>query len=281
MLSTEVEAVEYRQGPLSEEEFRRFWELGYHVIKGAVSREEAAYYRDAILDLVPRNLVFPPSWSCHDGRLKPHQLIGDKRDQTIDIPELIPLLGNERLYAVACQLLGSEQLRARDCSVGITLRNDASRDGQRSQSVHIDASVPVEDDFDFTLQELQVGGCYYFNDVRPGGGGIHIVPGGHRRVEQEVRESDNGRHLYSDWKDIPYDTVEMTGEAGDFVMLHHLMPHAAAHNRLAEPRVAQFTRFLRVDQSHGYGRQPARRYTDAQLAVMSPLLRKLLGLDSW
>ena len=266
---------------LTDEEVELFWERGYHVIRDALSPDEISHYRRLILDLVPRDLTFPASWSCSMGRMKPYQVSNGERDQTIDTPELLPLLGNPKCYAVAAQLLGSRRLRVLDGSLGITLRNDAASPSERSQRLHIDASVPLDKEFTFTLEEVQLGGCYYLNDVGEQCGGIHIVPGGHRRVEEEVRSHSGGRHLYNDWKDIPYDdSVEMTGRAGDFVMLHHLMPHAASHNRHPTPRVAQFTRWVRTDQPYD-GSTPARAYNEHQLAAMSPLCQRLLGVRPW
>jgi ectoine hydroxylase-related dioxygenase (phytanoyl-CoA dioxygenase family) len=230
---------------LTEAEVSRFWEQGYLLVKGVLGREEAARYRALILDMVPRDLSIPAHWHMNAGRIKPMNPDGD---HTFDTPELLPLLFNERLYAVAAQLLGSPRLRSGDASLGITLRN-ASGGHILSQTPHLDASVPSDiENFLFTPEELQVGGCYYLGDVEPEGGGIHVVPGGHRLVEEKARGRAGGRHLYADWKridDFP-ETVEVTGEAGDFALLHHLMPHAASHNRRPAPRVAQFTRFLRA-----------------------------------
>src|SRR5262249_32252610 len=63
-----------------------------------------------------------------------------------------------------------------------------------------------------------VGGCYYFTDVLPTGGGIHVVPGGHRWVEETVRAAGGGlagRQLFNGWKRVDGgQTVGGTGEAG-------------------------------------------------------------------
>jgi len=193
------------------------------------------------------------------------------------------------LHAAAAQLLGDHRLRSFDASLGITIRNDSPRDTILSQTPHLDCSVPPDAPFQFTLQEVQVGGCYYFTDVLPTGGGIHVVPGGHKWVEDTVRAHGagastlDGRQLNSNWKKVTdVQTVEVTGEAGDFALLHHLMPHAASHNRLPAARVAQFTRFTRADHPH-HPQQPAEpdRWSRAQRAVMTPLGRQLLGVDPW
>lgn len=265
---------------LSDAEVEQFWEQGYLLIKGVLSREEAAYYRDLILDLVPRDLHIPEHWHIASGRIKPMRT---PDNHTFDTPELLPLFANEKLYAAATQLLQTHRLRSGDGSLGITMRNTSQRDSPLSQTLHIDASVPADiDNFLFTIEELQVGGCYYFTDVLPEGGGIHVVPGGHRMVEEEARAHPKGRHLHDNWKRITHmKSVEVTGEAGDFALLHHLMPHAASHNRRPQPRVAQFMRFVREDHAHNLGNGPAKSYNEFQLAAMTPLCRKLLGLDPW
>lgn len=265
---------------LSAEEVERFWELGYVVVRNALTAVEAERARRAVLGLVPDDLCLPPTWRAWMGRIKPYDESG--RDM-VDIPELLPLFANERLYSAAVQLLATPRLRVFDGSVGITLRNDAPSETERSQTLHIDASVPEDvDDFLGTLEELQVGGCFYLTDVEQGGGGIHVVPGGHRIVAQQAAAVRGGRHLYANWKRIPpMESVEVLGEAGDFALLHHLMPHAASHNRRTTTRVAQFLRFVRTDHPHGAASLPVRSYSEEQLAVISPLGRRLLGLDPW
>jgi ectoine hydroxylase-related dioxygenase (phytanoyl-CoA dioxygenase family) len=275
-----VTTIEQTPSVLSDEEVNQFWEQGYLLVKGVVSRDEAAYYRDLILDLVPRDLHIPEHWHVSGGRIKPMYTPGN---HTYDGPEFLPLFANEKLYAVAAQLLQTPRLRSMDGSIGITMRNDGQQDSPLSQTLHIDASVPTDvDNFAFTLEEVQIGGCYYFTDVLPDGGGIHVVPGGHRKVEEEARANPQGRHLHNDWKRITHmKSIEVTGEAGDFALLHHLMPHGASHNRRPTPRVAEFMRFVREDQTHGAGRRPAPAYSDHQLAAMTPLAKKLLGVEPW
>jgi ectoine hydroxylase-related dioxygenase (phytanoyl-CoA dioxygenase family) len=267
--------------PLTDAEVEAFWRDGYLLVRGVLTRDEAERYRQLILGLVPRDLSIPASWSSAHGRIKPFSTPGN---HTFDGPDFIPLFQNEKLYAVMAQLLQSPRLRVGDGSIGITLRNDAQRESELSQTLHLDASVPTSvDNFLFSLEEVQLGGCYYFTDVLPGGGGIHVVPGGPRIVQEEAEQDPNGRHLHNEWKQIKHlQSIEVTGEAGDFALLHHLMPHGASHNRRPTARVAQFFRYVRDDQPHGAGQRPvAGRYNESQINVMTPLGRKLLGVDPW
>lgn len=270
---------------LPADDVAQYEELGYVTVKGVISRAEAQEHYGRILDLVPRDLQFPRHWRVANGRLKPYQ---DENESTWDTPELLRLLCHERLYQVAAQLLGSPRLRSgdgryRDGTLGITLRNEAG--AVLSQPLHVDVSIPREaPEALLTPEEVQVGGCYYFNDVEPGGGGIHVVPGGHRLVAEKVR-SDPKRFqaVYQPgfFDDFP-ESVEVTAEAGDFVLLHHLMPHAASNNRQTVPRVAYFVRFLREDHPHYPGKPaPPGLYNARQLEAMGPLGRRLLGVERW
>lgn len=279
--ATEVEGAIGRV--LTDDEVSFFDEDGYVLVKGCLSRGECERYRRIILDMVSRDLTIPAHWHANAGRIKPMKEDGK---QSFEDPELLPLLFNERLYAAAVQLLGDHRLRAFDASLGITIRNDASKDTVLSQTPHLDCSVPALEPFLFTPEEVQVGGCYYFTEVLPTGGGIHVMRGGHRWVEEQVRAQGGGlagRQLNNSWKRLPgVETVEVTGEEGDFALLHHLMPHAASHNRLPQARVAQFTRFTRADHPH-YPQKPAEpdRWSAEQTAAMTPLGRRLLGVEPW
>jgi hypothetical protein len=273
-----------RTDVLTDEQVDRFWRDGYLLVEGVLTAEEVERYRGAALGLLPDDLSLPAHWYVHDGRIKPMR---SPDDDMFDTPELLPLMGNERLYAVMTRLFGTHRLRAFDGSIGITLRNDGLADRVLSQDLHVDASVPADVDFLFTPEEVQLGGCYYLTDVEPNGGGIHVVPGGHRILEEEVGAAraagENGRALHQAWKRVTHlDSVEVTGRAGSFAPLHHLLPHGASHNRRPTTRVAQFMRYVREGHPHGADRpQPRGRYDAAQLAAMTPLTRRLLGLDPW
>jgi Phytanoyl-CoA dioxygenase (PhyH) len=270
---------------VSDAQIEQFDELGYLIIKRVISKEEAQHYYDLILDMIPRDLTFPKDWHVADGRLKPYR---DDHNATWDTPELLPLMCHPTLYRAAVQLLGSDRLRSgdgrgRDGSIGITLRNDVG--SIRSQRLHVDASIPRDAPKALLIpEEVQIGGCYYFSDVKPEGGGIHVIPRGHRLVAEKVRDHPDGwPAVYKPgfFDDFP-DSVEITAEAGDFVLLQHLVPHAASNNRHSRPRVAQFVRFLREDNPH-YPGQPASAssYNDMQLAAMGALGRRLLGVEPW
>ncbi|MEV6524558.1 phytanoyl-CoA dioxygenase family protein [Longispora sp. NPDC051575] len=275
----------FSPGPLTREEFDLFWEQGYVVVRGVLTREEVQHYGRLILDLLPRDLHIPEYWKVYSGRIKPFYTPGN---QSFDSPEFIPLWQNPILYAAMAQIIGYPRLLIKDGSVGITMRNDSAHDDPLSHPLHLDAAAPDEaDNFLFSEEEVELGGCYYLTDVEPRGGGVHVVPGGHRIVEAEARAVANGRQLHDRWCNIKHlKTVEVTGQAGDFVVMHHLMPHAASHNHNATTRLAHFFRYWRDDQPYRLGDRPGdphpgKTYNDLQQKAMSPLGRKLLRVDPW
>ncbi len=93
-----------------------------------------------------------------------------------------------------------------------------------------------------------------------------------------------GRHLHENWKQIKHlQSQEITGEAGDFALLHHLMPHGASHNRNADqpgrllrPLGARGPDLGRRSRSRQHG-----RYNTQQREAMGELGRKLFGVDDW
>jgi ectoine hydroxylase-related dioxygenase (phytanoyl-CoA dioxygenase family) len=291
---------------LTDAQVDEFSENGFIVIKGVLSREEADGFRKKVIDLIPRDLDIPFPWASVSGRIKPYHegyheqatRPGHEDDGIYDTPEFLPLLCHETIYEAAAQLMGRSNIRVQDGTIGITIRNDVSafKAGGRkeseivggaimSQPLHVDSSIPdYADNFTFSPSELQIGALIYLTDVEPLGGGLHAVPGGHNRVKRECQAGPTGRHLYDNWLNITGwpETVEVTGNAGDVILSHYLLPHGASHNRRARTRVAYFTRFSCLD--HPFYPPPAPsvdRFNTRQLEAMGKLGRMLLGVDPW
>ena len=220
----------------------------------------------------------PDQYASHGGRIKPHNADGNHSYYT---PDLIPLLISERLYGAAADIFGHAFLGVGDASVGITLKDTAGP--TLSQRLHLDMRRPRAIDETTLRDKVGIGGCYYLSDVEAGGAGIYVIPGGPRIVaERALAQAVHGEVVFPKaFEDYP-EPIEITGAAGDFVMMHHLMPHAASRNRLGRPRVVQFTRYRHLDASDAArARVTEARFSGDQLAAMTPLGRRLFGLDPW
>jgi hypothetical protein len=266
---------------LSDEQIEEFWQQGFLLLKGILDAETTEKARWAILDMVPRDLVFTDQHHMTQGRFKPYQPDGS---QSFYTPELMPLLCNEKLYGALADLFETPYLSVSDASVGISIK-DAGQPG-RFQNLHLDMRVPNPEDL--SLDKLRygvgMGGCYYLTDVEENGAGIHVVPGGHRLAEEKMMQQENGTQLYKKWKaidDFP-PSVEILGQAGDFVLMHHMMPHGASRNKNPSPRVAQFTRHYRLSAEDAAQIDDiAADFSAEQLEALTPLGRKLFRLDPW
>ena len=263
---------------LSADQVAHFWGEGYVLVEQAVTAEETRRAHDAIMSLLPADLHIPDEYASHGGRIKPHNPDGNHSYYT---PDLIPLLVSERLYGAAVDIFGHKFLGVGDGSVGITLKDSAGP--TLSQGLHLDMHRPEEINETTLRNKVGIGGCYYLSHVDARGAGIYIIPGGPQIVmERALAQAASGDVVFPKVFDDYPEPVEITGAAGDFVMMHHLMPHAASRNRLGRPRVAQFTRYRHLDAADAArARTTDDRFSSDQLGAMTPLGRKLFGLDAW
>jgi ectoine hydroxylase-related dioxygenase (phytanoyl-CoA dioxygenase family) len=266
---------------LTDAEVEAFWEDGFIVVKNVLDEQTIETAKRAILDMVPKDLVFPDHFASHSGRLKPHQPDGD---QSFYTPELLPLMYNEKLYGVMTDLFETEYLQVRDGSVGITIK-DAGPAGL-TQKLHLDMRRPTRDQLTRELIRFDVGmgGCYYLSDVEENGAGIHVIRGGHKMAEEIFFNEEDGLERFENWRNINdlAPSMEVTAQAGDFVLMHHMMPHGASRNKNAVPRVAQFTRFYRLSEEQA--RQapgPDKPMSADAENALNELGRKLFRLDPW
>ena len=266
---------------LTKAQLEQFWSEGYIVLKGTLDDDVVEKAREFMLDLIPRDLVIPDHYHANHGRFKPHHPDGNG---SFFEPAMLPLMQNEALYGAAADILETEYIRVWDGSAGITLRNRAMEG--RLQNLHLDAVPGGPEDLNegFLRTGIGIGGCYYLNRVDSEGGGIHVVPGGPNRVREIMLNEPDGLTRNNGWGQITdfSSSMEVTGDAGDFVLMHHLMPHSASANHNAVPRIAQFTRLQALtDDEARLAPDPDRPLDPAALGALTPLGRKLFRLDPW
>ncbi len=266
---------------LTAEQLEQFWFEGYLVLKGTLDDDAVQRARGFLLDLIPRDLVIPDHYHANHGRFKPHHPDGNG---SFFEPAMLPLMQNEGLYGAAVDILETEYIQVWDGSAGITLRNRAMEG--RLQNLHLDAvpKGPEELNERFLRTGIGIGGCYYLNPVENEGGGIHVVPGAPNRVREIMLNEPDGLTRNDGWGkivDFP-SSMEVTGEAGDYVLMHHLMPHSASANHNSSPRIAQFTRLQPLSEEEArLAPGPDRPLSPEAQAALTPLGRKLFRLDPW
>lgn len=176
----------------------------------------------------------------------------------------------------------------------------------------VNFNPPVREDWDFkgfihwdidtSLRPLphSLQGILCLNDTLPGQGGFQCVPGFPARFESWVEDQPPDR---DPWRpDIDEgEVVQVETRAGDLLIWNSLLPHGTSPNKGDRPRMAQYITMFAAEEENSelrrrridcwrHRRPPeGRAFPGDRLnrefknepAVLTPLGRKLLGLDRW
>ena len=267
----------------------KFWdENGYVIVHNAVPPENVKAVADAIWDFLEMQPDNPDSWYPDPPRkgimaeMYQHQALWDNRQYP-------------RVHQAFAEIWGTEQL-------WVSFDRASMSPPERLSPVE-----PLTLHWDDCLEPpipLCVQGVLYLTDTTVDMGAFTCVPGFHRKIEKwlgalppdaDPRKQDL---MGLGAKGIP-------GKAGDLIIWHSSLPHGAGQNTAKDPRVAQYItmypaketdeetrnhrikgwkerlagggghsikmRELRYEKEHDHG----------QTAKLTPLGRKLLGLDQW
>ena len=146
---------------------------------------------------------------------------------------------------------------------------------------------------------LGVQGVLYLTDTGDDQGGFQCIPGFHRTYYEWVKSQPPDRNpRFPDMTDLEIKVVD--GKAGDLVIWHRLLAHGNGHNRSTRPRLAQYIT-MSPAQEQDEAQRAARilswqecrpmprwqgdprdwEHRHQTPARLTPLGRKLLGVDSW
>ncbi len=146
---------------------------------------------------------------------------------------------------------------------------------------------------------LKVQGVLYLADTSAEQGGFQCTPGFHNRFAEWVKTQPADRNpRRPDPAGLDIQTIP--GRAGDLLIWHSLLPHGNSRNRSDTPRLAQYITMFpprgeaeREQRIHGWrerlppqgkafpGDPREREPRHGQTAELTPLGRKLLGIDRW
>jgi ectoine hydroxylase-related dioxygenase (phytanoyl-CoA dioxygenase family) len=159
--------------------------------------------------------------------------------------------------------------------------------------LHVDADLTVRPVGNW------VQGVLYLTDTAPDQGGFQCVPGRHKFLRAWVENNPPDAEL----PDLqPEKAIPIPGKAGDFVIWDGLLPHGNGQNLADRPRFAQFISMYPAE--YGSEEERQKRIRDwqereppggrvfpgdprrieqqfGQTAALTPLGRKLLGIDAW
>jgi hypothetical protein len=208
-----------------------------------------------------------------------------------------------RVYQAFAELLEEETLWVSIDRVNMTPPRREDHPELSMGFVHWDADlsgVPTP-----IPQPYGVQGVVYLDDTSAEQGGFCCVPELYREIDDEWLE--NRRANREDPNALPAEELEdyevefIPGEQGDLVIWDRMTPHGNGENDAEDPRYAQYVLmeradFADVEQREGrieswreskapagdaFGGDPRRLEAETGPAELTPLGRKLLGLDPW
>ena len=281
---------------LTEEDHRFFQENGYVRARGVVPKESC----DAVVEMLYDCLGFdrndPEDWYRPPLR----------RGGMIEVYQHQALWNNRqhpRVHQLFSEIYGTEKL---------WVSFDRANFNPPVHPDHPDYDHPGMIHWDIdpmtaALAPFRVQGVLYLDSTPPERGGFCCVPGHHTLIERwaATREKvpgapDEGKRWPADRGEV--DVQPIAGEAGDMVIWSTRLLHGNGRNVTDKPRLAQYItmwpvpenaegvredRVMRwrerlppaADWAPGDPRQWEQKHTDS--AELTPLGRKLLGLDRW
>ena len=286
---------------LSKED-RAFWEEnGYVVIHNAVPPENIIAAENAVWDFLEMQPDNRESWYPNPPRkgimaeMYQHQALWDNRQYP-------------RVYQAFAEIWETEQLWATidRASMSPPDRTNSKDAGNLNSDTASKLAVPLH--WDCALEPpipFFVQGVLYLTDTEANRGAFTCVPGFHRKLETwlENLPADTDPRK-QDLKSLG--TIPVPGKAGDLIIWHSSLPHGAVRNTAKDPRVVQYISMYPAKENDENSRDHrvkgwrnrmagfATKGTDGkwnlrkekehavgQTANLSPLGRKLLGLDRW
>jgi ectoine hydroxylase-related dioxygenase (phytanoyl-CoA dioxygenase family) len=276
---------------LSRTELDFFHENGYIVVPNAVPQQNCENLIETIFQFLGVDRNDPKSWYqppvCPSGNVEiyQHQTLWDNRQ-------------SPRVHAAFADVYNDHKL-------WVSLDRAAMRPPQHPDQPRFNMKLFTHWDMDvskITPDFFAVQGVLCLNDAPPELGGFTCVPGFHKIIEEwldahpEYRES-----RLPDVSKFPpgYELQPIPAKAGDLIIWDMRLPHGNGYNTSNQPRLAQYISMYRAGgdgkaredriqrwrerqpASWGPGDERGWEQQHGQTAELSPLGRKLLGLDLW
>ncbi len=273
---------------LTEQDLEFFRENGYVVVPNAVPQENLDAAIAAIwqfLDADPNN---PETWYGpplrKDGMVEiyQHQALWDNRQ-------------HPRVYGAFADIFGNEKL-------WVSMDRASMKPPPHPDYPEYDSKGFVHWDCDTSKLPLPFGvqGVLYLTDTTEDMGGFRCIPGFHKNLEEWIKTQPADRNPRA--PDLTgLEVKPIPGKAGDLLIWDRLLAHGNGHNTSNRPRMAQYITMSPARDDENARRQRIERWEKRQhtpldpnagdprrweeqhgkTAELTPLGRKLLGLDLW
>jgi hypothetical protein len=278
---------------LTPEDHAFFQENGYLLVRNVVPKENCDAVIDMIWDFLGLDRNDPEDWYRDPlpkgGMIEiyQHQAMWNNRQ-------------HPKLYQVFAELIGTEKLWVTMDRVNMKPpRHPAHPEYDHKGFTHWDV-----DTSDLSqIKRFWVQGVLYLADTDADMGGFQCIPGFHRCLAEWIKTQPADRNpRVPDLNSLPpgMKLTPIPGKGGDLVIWDRLLAHGNGHNVSDKPRFAQYIAMSPAREEDEEARQERiacwreRRppkapyfYGDPRepefcsVAELTPLGRKLLGLDRW
>lgn len=269
-----------------------FKENGYLVVKGVVPKELCERVIDAIWDFLGMDSKNPEDW--YRAPLSPGGMIEMYHHQSMwDVRQ------HPAVYQTFAELIGEEKLWVTFDRVNLKPpQNPKHPEYDHKGFTHWDV-----DTADLNIP-FWVQGVVYLADTDADMGGFQCIPGFHNDLEEWIKTQPADRNTHvPDLNSLPpgRKLTPIPAKAGDLLIWDRLLAHGNGRNLSQKPRLAQYVAMYPVEARHDEreerieawkNREPLnrqyfygdpRRIEQTQFPVpeLTPLGRKLLGLEDW
>ena len=284
---------------LSESDLAHFREQGYVIVPNAVPSENRQAVIDTLFAFLEMNPDDPADW--YRAPLTPGGMVELYQHQALWDNRQFP-----RVHGAFADIFGTEKLWVSiDRANFKPPFNPAHPDYDHKGFTHWDMDTTDLAETGFREKRFGVQGVLYLTDTTAEMGGFQCVPGFHNDLEPWIAEQPKERNVYApDLSRLPHGraVTPIPGKAGDLLIWDKRLAHGNGRNLSDVPRLAQFITMYRADDANTDFRQervthwrervppPANwvagdprnwEQTHGTTAQLSPLGRKLLGLDNW
>lgn len=287
--------------PILSVEDHEFWKKkGYVVIRNAVSLENAMACEQAIWDFLGMDPGDSESW---------YRNPPERQSIMVEIYQHQALWNNRqspRVHQAFSEIWGTEHLWVSFDRASMNAPNRPPEWERTDAQLHWDRSS-LNPPF-----ELAVQGVLYLTDTTANQGAFTCVPGFHRRIETWLQSLPSGADpKKQDLTGLGPEPV--SGKAGDLIIWQNLLPHGAGPNTASRPRLTQYITMGPIKEKGerpsswsnkdffdsrkeererrinawknrlaGFGGdRKEKEHETGRTAQLTPLGRKLLGLDPW
>jgi len=283
---------------LSDSDLRFFQEQGYVVVPDAVPEKNRQALVTTLFAFLEMNPDDPGDW--YRAPLTPGGMVELYQHQTLWDNRQAP-----RVHGAFADIFGTEKLWVSvDRANFKPPFNAAHPDYDHKGFTHWDMDTNNLAETGFREAHFGVQGVLYLTDTTAEMGGFQCVPGFHNELEAWIAEQPADRNVRApDLSRLPPNraVTPIPGKAGDLLIWDKRLAHGNGRNLSDAPRLAQFITMFHADDSRTDYRQervswwrdrksppypwvigdPRNWEQDQPMAELSPLGRKLLGLDDW